>query len=586
MNDISDRTPGPWPGRIRARIHDSALQRVTRLWAATTIDTLVESFQNCRRAGATRVTVTNHDPVGEASRKASDNSILTVTVTDDGVGIANPAVLLSFGENGWNEDLVRREDAAGMGFASHARQGCRIVSRPRSHGGEPGPGWRVDLTPAHFLGEEEATVVQEDGAPWPHGTAVSFTASGDRDSIRRAVEAAARHYPLPVTLDKETVPRRAFLDGAVHAEPWQGLVFGVFVGRNRGYNEPDLNFHGLTLPVRLPTVDPVSGQTWSVRAEVASCPELELVLPARKEAVETPFLNETREAARLAVYRAMASAEAPPRIAFEDWTRAREAGIELPIPSPQLRPWRPCIADIDDWREAPALVSVSNDALVIHVDPEPPESQALWRAAQRNGMTPRLFEADRRLDGYGWYDGLPRVTDVRTEIVINNEARPLEDYRTPSEGSSPVEPPPRPDGIRMRLDVESPDGKTKTLDLDADLAFAGEAWAWLPDAKPLVTADSALEPAELAELLRAAWFSPSDEADSDSWETQRLRFDEEAMHIAVKLLCSADEARRTSIAEAVRRELFWLIPRDREVTIAVRGPEVSVELGAARETAG
>ncbi len=58
------------------------------------------------------------------------------------------------------------------------------------------------------------------------------------------------------------------------------------------------------------------------------------------------------------------------------------------------------------------------------------------------------------------------------------------------------------------------------------------------------------------------------------------------MHIAVKLLCSADEARRTSIAEAVRRELFWLIPRDREVTIAVRGREVSVDLGAARETAG
>ena len=214
-----------------------------------------------------------------------------------------------------------------------------------------------------------------------------------------------------------------------------------------------------------------------------------------------------RDASRIAVYRAMASAEAPPRIAFEDWTRGREAGIELPIPSPQLRPWRPCIADIDDWREAPALASVSNDALVMHVDPEPPEAQALWRAAEHGGITPRLFEADRRLDGYGWYDALPRVTDVRTEIVTGGEARPLEDYRTPSQGSSPVVPPPRPDGIRMRLDVESPDGKAGTLDLDADLAFAGEAWAWLPDAKPLVTADSALTPGELAELLRAAYFS-------------------------------------------------------------------------------
>ena len=545
----------------------------------------MESFQNGRRAGATRVTVTIHEPAGEPAGNTPGNSALTVTVTDDGIGIADPAVLLSLGETGWDGELAGREDAAGMGFASHARQGCRIVSRPRSGSGEPGPGWRVDLTPAHFLGEEEATVVPEDGAPWPHGTAVSFTASGGRDSIRRAVEAAARHYPLPVTLDGETITRRTFLDGAVHAEPWQGLVFGVFAGRSRGYNEPDLNFHGLTLPVRLPTVDPVSGQTWSVRAEVVSCPELELVLPARKEAVETPFLNETRKAARLAVYRAMASTEAPPRIAFEDWTRAREAGIELPIPPPQLRPWRPCIADIDDWREAPALASVSDDALVMRVEPEPPEAQALWRAAERNGMTPRLFEADRRLDGYGWYDRLPRVTDVTTGIVVSGEARSLEDYRTPPEGSGPVDPPPRPDGIRMRLDVEGPDGKTGTLDLDADLAFAGEAWAWLPDARPLVTAESALTPGELAGLLRAAWFSPSDEADSDSWETQRLRFDEEAMHMAVQLLCSADEARRTSIAEAVRRELFWLIPRDREVTIAVRGREVTVELGASEENA-
>ena len=62
MNDIPDASPRPWPGRIRARIHDSALQRVTRLWAATTIDTLVESFQNGRRAGATRVSVIVTDP--------------------------------------------------------------------------------------------------------------------------------------------------------------------------------------------------------------------------------------------------------------------------------------------------------------------------------------------------------------------------------------------------------------------------------------------------------------------------------------------------------------------------------------------
>ena len=84
----------------------------------------------------------------------------------------------------------------------------------------------------------------------------------------------------------------------------------------------------------------------------------------------------------------------------------------------------------------------------------------------------------------------------------------------------------------------------------SDLAFAGEAWSWLDDAMPLVTADSALQPHALAELLRSAFFSPSDDADSDSWETQRDRFDESALHLATRLLLSDDEACRTSIPAA------------------------------------
>ena len=550
----------PPPERIRARIHEGALSRVTRMYAAGLADVFTEALQNSRRAGATRVRVTI-----DASEDTP--SAFTVTVTDDGAGIADPAVLLSFGENGWSEDLARREDAAGMGFLSLARRGCTVASRPRS-----APAWRVDLTPSHFLGEEEAAVVLGADAPRPHGTAVRFDAEENPEAVRRTLENAVRHYPLPVTLDDEDVPRRAFLDGAVHTESWRGLAFGVLTGRSRYRDEPDLNFHGLILPVRLPTVHPVDGPAFSVRADVGNCPELELVLPARKEAVETPFLDEMREAARVAIYRAMVAADSAPRIGFEDWRRARAAGVELPAPAPALRPWRPSIADTDNWLAGPAPEPLPAAALVMDVDIEAPEAQALWRAAERGGMAPRLFENDRRFEGYGWYDTLPRVTGVQFQIVGNGEVRPLVDYQTPL-----VEPPPRPDAIRVKLDVYYPDGTGETLMLDADLAFAGEAWAWLSDVRPLVTAGSAIEPAELAGILRDAFFSPSDESDADSWETQRTRFEEEAMHLALSLLCSEDEARRRSIACAVRRELSWLIPRDRAVTITVRGGEVGVE---------
>ena len=572
MNDLTT---------IHARIHDSALKRVTRTFSATLADIFTETLQNARRAGATRVNVVLGDPEPDGGT--------SVTVLDDGAGIADPAVLLSFGENGWTGDLVAREDAAGMGMLSLARRGCAVSSRPRAPG--EAPGWTADLEPAHFLGEAPAKVRADAGAPLPHGTAVRFHASPGEsaETIRRALGTAALHYPLPVLWgradqsprDAEALPRRAFLDGAVHAQPWRGLALGVF--RNRrphpGRHEPDANFHGLTLNLRLPGAESVHGAQFTAAADVEDCPELELVLPARKEAVETPFLEELRAAARLAIYRAMA-ADPDPRPAYEDWRRAADAGIGITPPPSELRPWRPAVADIDNWREVPKPKAVGDDALIVDCDPEPPEAQAFWRAAQRNGLAQRLFEPDRRLGGYGWYDALARIAALRTEVTGDGRTRTLDAHEMPERKHPPKAPlPERPDAIRLRLAVRAGTGPAGSIDLPADAAFAGEAWGWVGDALPLVTADSDLEPHELAELLRDAFFCPSDDAGADSWDRQRTDFEAEALHIATRLLVSDDEARRRSIADAVRRDLFWLIPKDRGVDIAVRGGRVAVTFG-------
>ena len=577
------------PETIHARIHDSAIRRVTRIYASTLSDVMTEALQNSRRADATRVRIA----VGPPAEPPSGEPRFSVTVSDDGSGIADPAVLLSFGENGWSDDLVRREDAAGFGFASLSRRGCTVSSRPRSPDGSTMPGWRVDLAPEHFLGDAEAEVHPDDGAPFPHGTSISFEATETAAAIRNAAENAARHYPLPVFHVElpssqpggEQLDRRAFLDGAVHAEPWRGLAFGVFRDRHRGYNDPDLNFHGLTLPVRLPTVETVHGGTWSVRADIGDCPELELVLPARKEAVESDFLKAMRNAARLAIYRALA-ASPDPRPAFEDWKRAREAGIDIAPPPTVLRPWRPATAHVDDWREPPKLAVPGHGALVMDVDPEPPEAQAFFRAAERAGMATSLFETDRRLAGYDWYDGLDRVAGIAAHLAIGGKEYPLEDFPLPERtGHSAAALPPRPETIRMDLAVRPLRGPVRTFELPADLAFAGEPWGWLGDAIPLVTAESALQPHQLAQLLRAGFFSPSDDADADSYETQRDRFDEEALHLATRLILSDEEACRTSIAEAVRRELIWLAPRGRTVDIRIRRPDVTVTLAEPAEAA-
>ena len=122
------------------------MKRVTRIYAATLSDIFAEALQNSRRASATRVRIWVAASTARPDEIAAEtgDTPLTVTIADDGSGIADPAVLLSFGENGWDDALVRREDAAGFGFASLARRNCAVSSRPRSPDAEVSPGWRVD----------------------------------------------------------------------------------------------------------------------------------------------------------------------------------------------------------------------------------------------------------------------------------------------------------------------------------------------------------------------------------------------------------------------------------------------------------
>ena len=93
----------PWiPTPIRARIGDAALGKVTRLFAGLP-DAFAGLFQNARRAGATALSVRT-EALEHATR---------VTVADNGAGIANPQILLTFGESAWAPAVERAEAASG-----------------------------------------------------------------------------------------------------------------------------------------------------------------------------------------------------------------------------------------------------------------------------------------------------------------------------------------------------------------------------------------------------------------------------------------------------------------------------------------
>jgi glucose-6-phosphate-specific signal transduction histidine kinase len=92
------------PSSIRASVSPDTINRVGRLFNNTLPDCINELLQNARRAGATRVDVA-----------LTRNDRVLLAVTDDGIGIADPATILTLGESRWNDDISAREDPAGMG---------------------------------------------------------------------------------------------------------------------------------------------------------------------------------------------------------------------------------------------------------------------------------------------------------------------------------------------------------------------------------------------------------------------------------------------------------------------------------------
>ena len=574
------RSQAPDATLVQARIHPRALGHMSRYFDSTVISIFVELIQNARRAGATHV-----DIVADTADTAAPGGAPIVTVQDNGHGIADPAVLLSFGESDWDGDLARTEHAAGMGIACLARRGCTVSSRSPTESSQSIGGWRMTLERDHFLGKSAATAVPDPAAPTPCGTCLTFHATESPDLLKAAAAYAARYAPLCVSFNGRELERRDFLEGAIRTERWEGLTLAVIESPCLRNSSPDLNFHGLPMNLRLPYVETLNGAIWTVRAEAGDCPELELVLPARRQAVENDFLARLREEAHLAIYRALAPMDPPPPLAFEDHARAAAAAIELPEAPAELRPWVPPSAEGEAADDPPVgpFRPVGPDALVVEYEADPPATQPFYRAARRANLAPRLFAADRRLAGYAWYDRLPRLTGVTARIDIDGDTFTQETlqqrFRDARGNGAPLDPPDRVEQIVMTVDIAGADGTRSSSPYPADVVFLDARSGWLSDAHPLIAADSDIDAEDLARLLRHAYFRPCEDIDVDCYATQSDRFDAEALHMALQHVASADEATRAAIARAVLQDIHWLFPKGRTVDIAVRGENVLVKLG-------
>jgi hypothetical protein len=540
---------------VRACVAPSAIAKVTRMFSGSLGDILAELFQNARRAGARTIAVTG--------MKAPSFRILIV---DDGSGISSPQSLLSLGESAWQAAHTVREDPAGMGFFSLAGRAITITS---STGDD---GFRLTIPTDGWTGEK--TIAVETTAH-PRGTSIVFEASEQwlRD-LRREVERAARHFPIEVTLDGTPQKRTPFLEGAVHRKREGGIEIGVFA-RQFYTNEPNINFHGLTLHHRLPTVIETDYSHWSARIDIIDAPKLHLVLPARKELVENAQSIALDGLVRAAIFEAIRDRcrdGGHHALSKRQWDDAAALGILLPEAQARLRQWQPETAEEHGSAGCAARCDPSDNALLIPAF-EPCEAQMLARACElaRDNPLGQMLCAKPAYEGYGWYDALAHVTGMDASVQSDGATLSAEAIAALSTNTTRVD--------FVLLDISLRSGLQKFLSLDLYLASDPDDYGYPDELTVLVTRDSPLSPPSLADIITDCGFSPSDDVEAGSYQDQRDYYERKALHRAFELLGVGDECDLAKIRNDFIEFVSWLVPKGRTLSLHYDGSGCQAKLG-------
>ena len=549
--------------KLRARVSPQAISKVTRIFNGTLDDIFNELFQNARRAGATRVVVTaEHGP----------NTCL-ITVSDDGAGIADPADLVSLGQSDWSDECRAREDPAGMGFFSLAGLDTVVSSHCASGS------FSLAIAGDAWTGEADIDVVPWEG---PRGTAIAFSFEPQPDGkLERTVASAARFFPLPVSYNGKDLARADFLAGAEAVIEREGYRIGVFRDTRTDHVD-SINFHGLTLRHRLPTIKEVHHTHWSVKVDIVDAPALVLVLPARKEVFHNAALERLIDLCREAIF-AVIRQQPSHRLSFENWLLAETYDPDFPQAAQELPPWVQICAR-EEYREVPKFMAVGANAAV-YSDDDACSSVTFDRLLAFNRedesefedhclAMPRplaFFSPVRHFAGYPWYDALPHYT-CTSETLLNADGSAAQGETDPATV--------RPDRIVLTFE----DQHGHRLDLETDFRIEEDDSSWSdPDcAKIALTRSSSLDPGDLTELIIDAVFSPSDDSDADSYDTQETRFRHDAAVRAHDILEGADAATLAGIRMAFGDRIAWRIPHGRTPQLSWSSDKVSLELSRAQ----
>jgi len=485
----------------------------------------------------------------------------SICFADNGPGLANPVSLFTLGRSAWDASVVVSEDAAGFGFFSLANRGAQIIAQKLG----TDCSWLLEASPAAFSGDEP--VLGHEGPSHQKGLSITFP-KRDRENVAAAVQHAARYCPLEIFLDGETMERSDFLADAKHVDEWNGIRIGVFhePSRIKSFTGHNVNFHGVTLWMPLPDLHQQFHHSFHTRIDVTHCAALKLVLPARKEIMQDDFLEQLRMHIRKLFFELLLI-DGRHSLSRKDYALGHALGVKLPEATMMLRPFVADVADTDR-RDYSRPEPVTHQAILYSDAEGPVEEQNVARAISNLSDRLPLYEPLAAFNGYKWYDALSCIALKGYRATSGQTVQEI----APDNRFSVTE---RPDKLEVLL--ERSDGKSiEDICLETDALVLSEEYGALDEADIHVTANASMTPADLVEFLEVTLFSPSDDSEAGSYDQQQQWFTDEAEDLALTLLESSAAAEVNLVTRVLRRELTWRLPKDRDVTIRIKGRDVTV----------
>lgn len=300
--------------KIRAQVNvKGLLKNASSLFNGDFDDIAAELLQNSRRAGATRIDVTI-----EGDR---------ITFKDNGRGIKDPSIILNIATSDWDKETLETEHPAGMGIFSLAS---------REHVSVRSKDWQCDLTPEAFSGIKDVFV--KSCTPIV-GTSISFSLNNKdleltynkKPNWYKTLCSLVLYYPVNVFINGTLTKQVPFLqaNNCSYVKEWCGLNIGVT--RSGSVSTGLINFYGLVITDSyLPNLYSAKfGERYCVCIDLIQCPELKLVLPARKEPVIDEFHKQLEKECTLAVYEAAAQQPEGHFLKYDNYLEAKRLGVSI-----------------------------------------------------------------------------------------------------------------------------------------------------------------------------------------------------------------------------------------------------------------